>query len=34
VQTLQGDLEIFSRLLTGLFDTAKTGFDIASAWSA
>ncbi|WP_347250048.1 nucleoside recognition domain-containing protein [Zoogloea sp.] len=29
VQTLQGDLEIFSRLLTGLFDTAKTGFDIA-----
>ena len=29
VQTLQGDLQIFSRLLTGLFDTAKTGFDIA-----
>jgi spore maturation protein SpmA len=29
VQTLQGDLEVFSRVLTGLFDTAKTGFDIA-----
>ncbi len=29
VQTLQGDLDIFSRVLTGLFDTAKTGFDIS-----
>ncbi|MBK7900735.1 MAG: spore maturation protein [Azonexus sp.] len=29
VQTLQGDVEVFSRVLTGLFDTAKTGFDIA-----
>lgn len=29
VQTLQGDLEIFSRVLTGLFDSAKTGFDIS-----
>ncbi|KAB2968477.1 MAG: spore maturation protein [Zoogloea sp.] len=29
VQTLQGDLEIFSRVLTGLFDTAKAGFEIA-----
>lgn len=29
VQTLQGDLEIFGRVLTGLFDTARTGFDIA-----
>ena len=28
-QTLQGDLEVFSRVLAGLFDTAKTGFDIA-----
>ena len=28
-QLLQGDLEIFSRLLTGLFDTARTGFDIS-----
>ncbi len=28
-QALQGDLEIFSRVLTGLFDTAKTGFDIS-----
>lgn len=28
-QTFQGDLEVFSRVLAGLFDTAKTGFDIA-----
>lgn len=28
-QTLQGDLGIFTRVLTGLFDTAKTGFDIS-----
>ena len=28
-QALQGDLEIFSRVLTGLFDSAKTGFDIS-----
>ena len=28
VQLLQGDLTIFSRVLTGLFDTAKTGFEI------
>ena len=28
-QLLQGDLDIFSRVLTGLFDTAKTGFDIS-----
>ncbi len=28
-QTLQGDLDIFTRVLTGLFDTAKTGFDIS-----
>ena len=29
VQLLQGDLDIFTRVLTGLFDTAKTGFDIS-----
>ncbi|MDD3352819.1 spore maturation protein [Zoogloea sp.] len=29
VQTLQGDLTLFTRVLTGLFDTARTGFDIA-----
>ena len=29
VQLLQGDLTIFSRVLTGLFDTAKTGFEIS-----
>lgn len=29
VQALQGDLEVFSRVLTGLFDSAKTGFDIS-----
>ncbi|MDP2882132.1 MAG: nucleoside recognition domain-containing protein [Azonexus sp.] len=28
-QLLQGDLDIFARVLTGLFDTAKTGFDIS-----
>ena len=28
-QLLQGDLDIFSRVLSGLFDTAKTGFDIS-----
>ena len=28
-QALQGDLEIFSRVLSGLFDTARTGFEIA-----
>jgi spore maturation protein SpmA len=28
-QLLQGDLDIFSRVLNGLFDTAKTGFDIS-----
>jgi spore maturation protein SpmA len=26
---LQGDLDIFTRVLNGLFDTAKTGFDIS-----
>jgi spore maturation protein SpmA len=29
VQLVQGDLAIFSRVLTGLFDTAKTGFEIS-----
>ena len=29
VQALQGDLDVFSRVLTGLFDSAKTGFDIS-----
>jgi spore maturation protein SpmA len=29
VQALLGDLDIFSRVLTGLFDAAKTGFDIS-----
>jgi spore maturation protein SpmA len=29
VQTLQGDLTVFARVLNGLFDTAKTGFDIS-----
>ena len=28
-QLLQGDLEVFTRVLTGLFDTARTGFEIA-----
>ncbi len=29
VQLLQGDAGIFARVLTGLFDSAKTGFDIS-----
>ena len=29
VQLLQGDLDVFSRLLNGLFDSAKTGFDVS-----
>ena len=29
VQALQGDPEIFSRVLSGLFDSAKTGFDLS-----
>jgi len=29
VQLAQGDLTVFSRMLTGLFDAAHTGFDIA-----
>ena len=29
IQTLQGDLAVFDRVLTGLFETARTGFDIA-----
>ena len=29
LQALQGDADIFSRVLTGLFDTAKTGFEIS-----
>lgn len=28
-QTAQGDLEVFSRVLTGLFDAARTGFEIS-----
>jgi len=28
-QALHGDLEVFSRVLTGLFDSARTGFDIS-----
>lgn len=28
-QTLQGDLDVFTRVLTGLFDTARTGFEIS-----
>ena len=28
-QLLEGDLDIFARVLNGLFDTAKTGFDIS-----
>ena len=28
-QALQGDLDVFSRVLSGLFDTARTGFEIA-----
>jgi spore maturation protein SpmA len=29
VQLLQGDLEVFGRMLNGLFDSAKTGFEIS-----
>jgi len=29
LQALQGDVDIFSRVLTGLFDTAKTAFEIS-----
>ena len=29
VQTAQGDLDVFARVLNGLFDAAKTGFDVA-----
>lgn len=29
VHTVQGDVDMFSRLLTALFDTAKAGFEIA-----
>ena len=29
VQALQGDLDIFARVLNGLFDSAKTGFEIS-----
>lgn len=29
IQLLQGDLEIYTRVLTGLFDTARTGVDIS-----
>ena len=29
VQLLQGDLDIFTRVLNGLFESAKTGFDIS-----
>lgn len=29
VQTLQGDLGVFARLLGGLFDAARTGFDVS-----
>ncbi len=29
IQLLQGDLDIFTRVLTALFETAKTGFDIS-----
>ncbi len=29
LQAAQGDIDVFSRVLTGLFDTAKTGFDIS-----
>ena len=28
-QALQGDPAVFTRVLNGLFDTAKTGFDIS-----
>ena len=29
LQLLQGDLDVFSRVLTGLFDSAKTGFEVS-----
>jgi len=29
LQLLQGDLEVFSRVLSGLFDSAKTGFEVS-----
>ena len=29
VKLFQGDVLVFSKILTGLFDTAKTGFDIS-----
>ena len=29
LQLLQGDLEVFGRILNGLFDSAKTGFEIS-----
>ena len=29
VRLAQGDVAIFTKVLTGLFDTAKTGFDIS-----
>jgi spore maturation protein SpmA len=29
VKLMQGDVAIFTKILTGLFDTAKTGFDIS-----
>jgi spore maturation protein SpmA len=29
VRLAQGDTAIFGKVLTGLFDTAKTGFDIS-----
>lgn len=29
VKLMQGDVTIFTKILTGLFDTAKTGFDIS-----
>ena len=29
VQVLQGDMEVFSRMLTAMFDAARTGFEIA-----
>jgi spore maturation protein SpmA len=29
IQLVQGDVTVFTRILNGLFDTAKTGFDIS-----
>ena len=34
VQLLQGDLDIFARVLNGLFDTARPASTFRSAWSA